>query len=231
MKKNNDDVIIKAITALVAVLIVIAAIVGIIKISGSRSSNNNDTQETITAEEDKNRNKPEDFNAPASIEPIALPDDLEATAGFEPHQLNMLTDHYALVSYDIGQDSVVYHYQTAAATTGERLSVICTKMSQDDYFASVPQKNVTTENYNNIELTYSERWLYSVPNNFKMMDDIEKGIEEGTMEIEYGNDIEEVITKNCFYWYQDGIKYEIQVRNQSLPYNNLFSIAKSIIDA
>ena len=64
-----------------------------------------------------------------------------------------------------------------------------------------------------------------------MMDDIEKGIEEGTMEIEYGNDIEEVITKNSFYWYQDGIKYEIQVRNQSLPYNNLFSIAKSIIDA
>ena len=95
----------------------------------------------------------------------------------------------------------------------------------------MPAKNITNENYNGVELIYSERWLYSVPNDFKMKDVIEKGIEDGTMEIEYGNDIEEVITKNCFYWYQDGIKYEIQVRNQNLPYENLYSIAKSLIDA
>ena len=225
MRKNNDDVIIKGVITLAAVLAVIGLVFIIAKTANKRNIDENDTppqaHDTVK----------EDYNAPASIEPIPLPDDIEATAGFKPHQLNMLTDHYALVSYEIGQDSVIYHYQTAAATSGERFSVICTKMSEDDYFASVPNKNITNENYKGVDLIYAERWLYSVPNDFKMIDVIEKGIENGTMEIEYGNDIEEVITKNCFYWYQDGIKYEIQVRNQNLPYDNLYSIAKSLIDA
>ncbi|MBQ6555546.1 MAG: hypothetical protein IJL89_09960, partial [Firmicutes bacterium] len=170
MKKRNDDVIIKGITILAAAMVIIGAVFGIIKLfnksGGGDVENTNIPQNTQTI-------KKEDYNAPASIEPIPLPDDIEATAGFKPHQLNMLTEHYALVSYEIGQDSVVYHYQTAAATTGERFSVICTKMSEEDYFASVPAKNITNENYNGVELIYSERWLYSVPNDFKMKDVIE----------------------------------------------------------
>ena len=226
MKKKSDENIIRVIMLVLIVMVLAGAVFVVKNAVKTKPENSSNTQ---TAHEPVN--KPENYNAPASIEPEELPEDLEGTVGFAPKQLPMLTEHYALAKYEIGQDSVIYYYQTAVATNGERFMVICTKMSHDDYLASIPTKNVTTENYKDLELTYAERWLYSVPNDFEITGPIQKGIDEGTMEIEYGNTLQEVIKKDCFYWFDNGIKYEIQVRNQNLPYDTLLEIAKMIIDA
>ena len=228
MKKTNDDFIIKVIMVLTAVLVIVGAAVMLREKSAEEPDyGEEEYSENITEKPDIHN----DYSLPAEIEPAELPQDPEATVGFAPKQLDKLSDHYVLARYEEGQDSVIYYYQAAETTSGERFLVICTKMSQEDYAASIPTKNVKTDEYNGITLTYAQRWLYSVPNDFKMIEPVQKGIDEGTMEIEYGNNIEEVIKKDCFYWYDNGIKYEIQVRNQELPYSLLFDMAKKIIDA
>ena len=227
MRKKSDEKIIKGVFAILVALVLIGSAVVVKRAVGKGNNTIVETPQNAP----QPRNVQEDYKAPASIEPKNLPQDLEATIGFEPKQLEKLTDHYALAKYEIGQDSIVYYYQTAEATNGERFMVICTQMSESDYQASIPAQNIETESYNGITLTYANRWLYSVPNDFEMIPPIQKGIDEGTMEIEYGNTLEEVIKKDCFYWYDGGIKYEIQVRNQNLPYETLFEIAKNIIDA
>ncbi len=229
MRKIKKNGLFKNIIVLVGIMLMLNAI---LVINGIMSKRAGTDKESVTTDIPlEQRNKPEDYNAPASIEPEALPEDLEATIGFSPHQLSKLTEHYALAKYEIGRDSIVYYYQTAEGTSGERFNVICTKMSENDYFESIPTKNITSESYKGIELTYAERWLYSVPNDFEISEPIQEGIDNGTMEIEYGNTLQEVIKKDCFYWYDNGIKYEIQVRNQNLPYATLYNIAKMIIDA
>lgn len=232
MKNKSDENVIKFILVVLAVLIIAGAALVVKNALGKGGNTVTDVPSApIISSEPQKKRGPEDYNAPASIEPEDLPEDLEATVGFEPKQLDMLTDHYALARYELGQGSVVYYYQTAKATNGERFMVICTQMSEDDFLASIPDENVKKENYNGIELTYSNRWLYSVPNDYEISPAIQKGIDENKMEIEYGNTLDEVIKKDCFYWYDGGIKYEIQVRNQNLPYDTLYKIAQSIIDA
>ena len=228
MKKNEDTVM-----KIVLVCIVLAIAAGgflVVHNASKGEGKEYGYEDDIVEEEQPTVNIHNDYTAPAQIEPEALPDDLEATIGFSPKQLDRLSEHFVLAKYDISRDSIVYYYQAAETTSGERFNVICTKMSQEDYSSSIPAKNVQTSDYNGIELTYANRWLYSVPNDFQMIEPIQKGIENGTMEIEYGNTLEEVIKKDCVYWYDGGIKYEIQVRNQDLPQDMLIDIAKRIID-
>ena len=229
MKAKNEDTVMKAI--LVGIVAAIA-VGGFIIVHNASKGNGKEYgyEDDIVNAEQTTVDIHNDYSAPAQIQPEALPEDLEATIGFSPKQLDRLSEHFVLAKYDISRDSIVYSYQAAETTSGERFNIICTKMSQEDYAASIPSINVETEDYNGITLTYSDRWLYSVPNDFEMIDPIEKGIENGTMEIEYGNTLEEVIKKDCVYWYDGGIKYEIQVRNQNLPKDMLVDIAKRIID-
>lgn len=228
MKKPNDEFIIKQI---IIVIIAAVALCGAYMVIKKVASPNRE----ITMTDVTPQNKAEgihDYDKPATIEPKELPEDLEATIGFTPNQLQKLTEHFVLSSYEIGQESIVYYYQTSVETYGERFMVICTKMSENDYLSSIPDKNITKENYKGLEITYSKRHLYSVRNDFVLEKDgpIQEGIDNGTMEIEYGNSLNEVIIKDCFYWYDNGIKYEIQVRNQKIPYEDLLEIAKKIID-
>ncbi len=229
MKAKNEDTVMKIV--LVCIVLAIAAGGFLVVHNASKGEGKEyGYEDDIVEEEQPTVNIHNDYTAPAQIEPEALPDDLEATIGFSPKQLDRLSEHFVLAKYDISRDSIVYYYQAAETTSGERFNVICTKMSQEDYSSSIPAKNVQTSDYNGIELTYANRWLYSVPNDFQMIEPIQKGIENGTMEIEYGNTLEEVIKKDCVYWYDGGIKYEIQVRNQDLPQDMLIDIAKRIID-
>ncbi len=228
--KKNEDTVMKIVLA--GIVLAIAAGGFIIVHNASQGNGKEYVYDDDTAVEAEKTTVDihNDYSAPAQIEPKELPDDLEATIGFSPKQLDRLSEHFVLAKYDISRDSIVYYYQAAETTSGERFNIICTKMSQEDYSSSIPAKNVQVSDYNGIELTYANRWLYSVPNDFQMIEPIQKGIENGTMEIEYGNTLEEVIKKDCVYWYDGGIKYEIQVRNQNLPQDMLIDIAKRIID-
>ena len=230
MKKNNDEFIIKIILGIIAVMVVVGGI-ALLKNNDRTVAEDDDDGYDEFAVQEEEKNIHNDYSLPAEIEPVQLPEDPEATIGFAPKQLDRLSDHYVLAKYEMAQDSIIYYYQSAETTSGERFMVICTKMSKDDYLNSIPTKNVKTENYKDIDLTYSERQLYSVPNDFEMIEPIQKGIDEGTMEIEYGNSLEEVIKKDSFYWYDNGVKYEMQVRNQDLPYSLMYDMARKIIDA
>ncbi|GEM_PF-2658130 len=230
MKANNNDKVMKTVLAGIVLAIGVGGV--IIAYNASKGEGKEyGYDDDIVQEEQPTADIHYDYTTPAQIEPKELPEDLEATIGFSPKQLNRLSEHFVLAKYDILRDSIVYYYQAAETTSGERFNIICTKMSQEDFASSVPTQNITTQEYNGTELTYANRWLYSVPNDFEMIEPIQKGIENGTMEIEYGNSMEEVIKKDCVYWYDGGVKYEIQVRNQDLPTEMLFDIAKRIIDA
>lgn len=229
MKEKNEDTIMKLVLAGILLAIAVGGFI-ILHNAMQGKAREYGYEDDIVESEKPSADIHNDYSVPAQIQPEALPDDLEATIGFSPKQLDRLSEHFVLSKYDISRDSIVYFYQAAETASGERFNVICTKMSQEDYLSSIPSQNIQVSDYNGIQLTYANRWLYSVPNDFEMIEPIQKGIENGTMEIEYGNTQNEVIKKDCVYWYDGGIKYEIQVRNQDIPADMLIDIAKRIIN-
>ncbi len=167
----------------------------------------------------------------ADIDPIEVPEDIAADIGFEPKVVDRLTERFVLRNTEIGDNSVIYYYQTHENTSGERLMLICNEMSEDDYKDSLPDINFKNVEYNDITLTYIERSLLYVPDGHVISDAVQKSIDEGLVVVEYGNTLDEMISMSSVMWYEDGIKYQLQVRNNDVTENELLQMAQSIINS
>lgn len=167
----------------------------------------------------------------ADVDPIELPDQIEGSVGFEPKTVDKLTERFVLRKVDEGDNSVIYYYQTHERTSGERLMLMCSMMSQEDYNQGLPKVSYENMSYKDLTLTYMKRSLLYVPDDYVISDVIQSNIDQGILVVEYGNDLEEMLSMSSITWYENGIKYELQQRNNNITQEELFEMAQLVINS
>lgn len=222
MKNNKKPLLVISILVLV-----IATIVLIMSFTGHNKV-------TVTSENNVKEQKPVSspyLDRVADVEPIELPSEVAADVGFEPKAVDTLTERFVLRQVEKGDNSIIYYYQTHQRTDGERLMLICNAMSEDDYIQGLPKLNYENNFYNDLKLTYMERSLLYVPDGYEISEATQANIDRGILVVEYGNDLEELMRISSVSWYENGIKYELQVRNNNVTEDELIEMAKLVINS
>ncbi len=150
----------------------------------------------------------------ADVDPIELPDKtpIAQVLGFEPMQVEKLSDKFVLRTVDITDNGVIYNYQTHLAANGRRLFLKINKMTEDEYNASLPAESVREAvEIDGRNAVFANRVLYKVPKDEELTEDsVERRQEkEGTAVIERTDLYKELSEIQTLDWYENGCKYEI----------------------
>lgn len=220
----------KPMVAIGIIVLVIATVALIVSVIKDKNVDNSDKPVVNVSSEQKPVNQPY-LDRVADVEPIELPDEVAGSVGFEPKAVDKLTDRFVLRKVEEGDNSVIYYYQTHERTSGERLMLMCSMMSEEDYNQGLPELNYENMTYNGITLTYMERSLLYVPDDYEIAESIQANIDRGILVVEYGNDLEEMLSMSSMVWYENGIKYELQQRNNNVTQEEMLEMAQLIINS
>jgi hypothetical protein len=210
-------------------LIGIVAIICIVLLASSASSKKGgDTTEVETSQQSEVR--------VASVDPYVLPEKAVVAniIGFEPNQIDRLTDEFVFRDFKNADNMVAYGYQNDEAANGTRLYLLIEKMSEDEYKASLPAENVSES----IELegrnaVYADRYLYHLPEGEDPGEGVNQMVQNGEAVVEYGKtlleeddvnkDVSELQTVD---WYENGCKFELYVKKLSLSEDEVINLAQ-----
>jgi hypothetical protein len=199
MKKIPKEAIILVCAAVLICIMV--AVVLISGKSGEASKENTAVTEPTTEEV-------------ADVEPIELPDktSIKDVLGFEPAQVEKLSDKYVLRYVDIEEDGVVYSYQTHLAANGKRLYLKINKMTQEEYEASLPAESVREAvEIDGREAVFANRTLFKIPESENLDDYVteQEMVNEGTAVIVRSDIDKERSEIQTLDWYENDCKYEL----------------------
>lgn len=210
-------------------LIGIVAIICIVLLASSASSKKGgDTTEAETSQQSEVR--------VASVDPYVLPEKAAVAniIGFEPNQIDRLTDEFVFRDFKQTDNLVAYGYQSDEAANGTRLYLLIEKMSEDEYNASLPAENVSK----NVEIegrnaVYADRYLYHLPEGEDPGEGVNQMVQNGEAVVEYGKtlleeddvnkDVSELQTVD---WYENGCKFELYVKKLSLSEDEVINLAQ-----
>lgn len=190
--------------------VLLCLIIVVISFSGggdAQSNNSADAQQQVT-------NAVEVTTEPtaADVEAIALPDKSEFAQilGFEPAQVDRLTDLYVLRYVFTTDTGVEYYYQQHLAANGQRLILKIDKMSEDEYNASLPAESVAQHvEIDGRDAVFANRWLYKVPEGEDPGEGVLAMEKEGTAVISVGGIYKEASQLQTLDWYENGCRYEL----------------------
>lgn len=190
--------------------VLLCLIIVVISFSGggdAQSNNSADAQQQVT-------NAVEVTTEPtaADVEAIALPDKSEFAQilGFEPAQVDRLTDLYVLRYVFTTDTGVEYYYQQHLAANGQRLILKIDKMSEDEYNASLPAESVAQHvEIDGRDAVFADRWLYKVPEGVDPGEGVLAMEKEGTAVISVGGIYKEASQLQTLDWYENGCRYEL----------------------
>lgn len=190
--------------------VLLCLIIVVISFSGggdAQSNNSADAQQQVT-------NAVEVTTEPtaADVEAIALPDKSEFAQilGFEPAQVDRLTDLYVLRYVFTTDTGVEYYYQQHLAANGQRLILKIDKMSEDEYNASLPAESVAQHvEIDGRDAVFADRWLYKVPEGEDPGEGVLAMEKEGTAVISVGGIYKEASQLQTLDWYENGCRYEL----------------------
>lgn len=212
----------KEIIALVGVAVLICVLLVVVSKGGKRDggNDNNDvaTAPVVTTEE------------VADVEPIELPDKspIAQVLGFEPMQVEKLSDKYVLRTVEIVENGVLYNYQTHLAANGKRLFLKINKMTEEEFNASLPAESVRQSiDIDGRQAVFANRTLYKVPKS-EVLD--ENSIElrqekEGTAVVERTDLYKELSQIQTLDWYENGCKYQIYADYMDLTAEQITELA------
>ncbi len=171
----------------------------------------------------------------ADVEPIELPDKspIAQVLGFEPMQVEKLSDKYVLRDVIIEDNGVNYSYQMHLAANGRRLFLKINKMTQEEYDASLPAEVVREPvTVDGREAVFANRTLYKVPKDQELTEDsIEiKQEKEGTAVIERTDLYKELSQIQTLDWYENGCKYEIYADYMSFTLEDITELAHNYFE-
>ena len=225
MKKLPKEIYILGGVALILCLAII-----IISLAGgddSKDSTTLDTQQTTNAVELATE------ATAADVEAIALPDKAEYAQllGFEPAQVDRLTDMYVLRYVFTTDTGVEYYYQQHLAANGQRLILKIDKMSEEDYNASLPAQSVAqTVEIAGREAVFADRMLYKMPPGDDPGEVITKMVEEGTAVLAESDLLREASEIQTLDWYENGCRYEIYADFMGLTVEDMTELAQYYFD-
>lgn len=164
----------------------------------------------------------------ADVEPIELPDKtgIAQKLGFEPKQVEKLSDEFVLRHVEDIENGVIYHYQTHLAANGSRMLLKIEKMTEEEYQAALPKESVAQPiEIDGRNTVFANRVLYKVSEDREVSDTFLKEEEEGTAVIvrtEIDNEISEIQTLD---WYEDNCRYELYADYQGLTAEEMTELA------
>lgn len=205
MKKLPKEIYILGGFAVLLCLIIVA--ISFSSGGDAQSDNSADAQQQVT-------NAVEVTTEPtaADVEAIALPNKSEFAQilGFEPAQVDRLTDLYVLRYVFTTDTGVEYYYQQHLAANGQRLILKIDKMSEDEYNASLPAESVAQHvEIDGRDAVFADRWLYKVPEGEDPGEGVLAMQEEGTAVISVGGIYKEASQLQTLDWYENGCRYEL----------------------
>lgn len=225
MKKIPKEIIVLAGAALlVCILLVAVSLTGRGKSVDEDSSNTEAAAVTeVTTEE------------VADVDPIELPDKtpIAQVLGFEPMQVEKLSDKFVLRTVEIVDDGVIYNYQTHLAANGRRLFLKINKMTEEEYNASLPAETVREAvEVDGRNAVFANRILYKVPKDQELTEDsVEiKQEKEGTAVIERTDLYKELSEIQTLDWYENGCKYEIYADYMDFTCEEITELAHNYFD-
>jgi hypothetical protein len=166
--------------------------------------------------------------AVADVDPEVLPakSAVAAILGFEPAQVDKLTDEFVFRSFETRDTGVTYGYQTHLAANSTRLFLKIDKMSEEDYNASLPAESVAE----NVEVegrsaVFAERALYRVPEDEEVEQSIAEMAEKGEAVVEHTGIYREYAPIETLDWYENGCKFEIYAERQGFTKEEMVNLA------
>ena len=165
----------------------------------------------------------------ADVEAITLPDKSEYAQilGFEPAQVDRLTDKYVLRYVFTTDTGVEYWYQQHMASNGQRLILKIDKMSEEDYQASLPAESVAQHvDIEGRDAVFADRMLYKFPAGDEPDEAILKMQEEGTAVIAESDIYREASEMQTLDWYENGCRYEIYGDFMGLTLEDMTELAE-----
>ena len=225
MKKAPKEIVILVVVALVICVVMLAMVIVSNKKSGG-SGGSADVSEQVsemTTEE------------VADVEPIALPDKSEVAAilGFEPKQLEVLSDKFVLRSVNMDETGVTYGYQTHLAANAVRMNLILSKMSEDEYKASLPAESVREAvDLDGRSAVFADRIFYRIPEDEELAEDSVERMEEkeGKAIVQHGGIYKELSKVQTLDWYENGCKYELYADYLDLDSDEMKELALNYIN-
>jgi hypothetical protein len=167
----------------------------------------------------------------ADVDPIDLPDKtpLSEILGFEPMQVEKLSDKYVLRYVETLDRGVTYKYQTHLSANSTRLYLRIYKMSEEDFYNTLPAESVSeTVEIDGRTATFADRLLYKFPEE-------ELPLDETSIPAQQAAKGEAVIVKSDMYrelsnmqtldWYENGCKYEIYADYLNLSKDEMVELA------
>lgn len=215
MKKIPKEIVILAsVAAVLCIVLIVMAIGGKKGGSGSESGAQAETMENT--------------GRAADVEPIALPDKtgISQRLGFEPKQVDKLSEEFVLRMVEDVENGVIYHYQTHLAANGSRMLLKIERMSEDEYRASLPKESVAQ----NLEIdgkstVFADRILYKLSNDREVDELMKKQEAEGKVVIVRDDIYNEVSNIQTLDWYENGCRYELYADYQDLTVEEMTELA------
>jgi hypothetical protein len=210
----------KELLALIGLVVVIIALLLATSIHPQKSESDDNTQEAASQSEEQ--------PVAADVDPEVLPakSAVADILGFEPVQVDKLTDEFVFRSFETRDTGVTYGYQKHLAANATRLFLKIDKMSEDDYKASLPAESVAE----NVEVSgrnavFAERSLYRVPEGEEVDSVIAEMVENGEAIVETSDIYREYAPIETLDWYENGCKFEIYAERQGFTKEEMVNLA------
>ncbi|GEM_PF-3490320 len=170
----------------------------------------------------------------ADVEPIDLPEKspIAEVIGFEPKQIQKLSDEFVLRNVEITETGVIYNYQKHLAANGTRLFLKIDKMTEEEYQASLPLEGIREAvDLDGREAFYADRILFKVPEGEELEEDSYERTEEkaGRAVIMRTEIDRELSTLKTLDWYENNCRYEIYVERLDLTKEEITELAKNYL--
>lgn len=214
MKKIPKEIII-----LGSVVVVLCILLGVMALSGKK----NEQQPQVSG-----TNTEVSTERVADVEPIALPDagGFSEKLGFEPKQVEKLSDEFVLRMVQEEGEELIYHYQTHLAANGSRMLLKIKKMTEEEYNASLPKEGVAQPmEIDGRSTVFADRILYKVSKDREVLDIFLEEEAEGKaviMRTDIDNEISNIQTLD---WYENGCRYELYADYQDLTVDEMKELA------
>lgn len=166
----------------------------------------------------------------ADVEPIELPDKtgIAQKLGFEPKQVDKLSDEFVLRMVEDTEKGVIYHYQTHLAANGSRMLLKIEKMTEEEYNASLPKESVAQPmEIDGKSTVFADRILYKVSKDREVLDLFLQEEAEGKAVIVRTDIDNEISNIQTLDWYEDGCRYELYADYQNLTVDEMKELAQN----
>lgn len=179
-----------------------------------------------------------------SFKSFPTDEEVTNTVGYSPKFVETLSNGFKYKSSSIrnseGRDSQEntiikckgfnMFYERENANEGEYLSFSTDNLSEEIFKEEITNSKVEAEQYKGIDLYYNETPYMFVPEDYEITEDEKEKQLKGELQISYGS--EEVQHNLIQYvtWYENEIKYTFMGNDTNLSKEDMYNMAKTVID-